>query len=39
LNLTVTLPTTGATIYVRLWTQMNGTTYFYNDYTYTEATQ
>jgi hypothetical protein len=33
---TVTLPTNGATIYVRLWTIFNGTTYFYNDYTYTE---
>jgi len=33
---TVTLPTNGATIYVRLWTVFNGTTYFYNDYTYTE---
>ena len=37
-SLTVTLPTTGATIYVRLWTQINGTTMLYNDYTYTEAT-
>ena len=37
-SLTVTLPTTGATIYVRLWTQINGSTYLYNDYTYTEAT-
>jgi hypothetical protein len=34
---TLTLPTTGATIYVRLWTQLNGSTYLYNDYTYTEA--
>jgi len=34
---TVTLPTNGATIYVRLWTIVNGTTYLYNDYTYTEA--
>ena len=33
---TVTLPTNGATIYVRLWTIFNGTTYFYNNYTYTE---
>jgi hypothetical protein len=32
----VNLPTTGATIYVRLWTQINGTTMLYNDYTYTE---
>ena len=37
-SLTVNLPTTGATIYVRLWTQINGTTMLYNDYTYTEAT-
>jgi hypothetical protein len=36
---TVTLPTNGAPIYVRLWTIFNGTTYFYNDYTYTEFTQ
>jgi len=36
---TVTLPTTGATIYVRLWTVFNGTTYLYNDYTYKEVTQ
>ncbi|HEV2323308.1 MAG TPA: chitobiase/beta-hexosaminidase C-terminal domain-containing protein [Terracidiphilus sp.] len=34
---TVNLPTTGATIYVRLWTQFNGSTLQYNDYTYTEA--
>jgi hypothetical protein len=34
---TVTLPTNGATIYVRLWTIFNGTTYFYNDYTYSAA--
>jgi hypothetical protein len=33
---TVTLPTNGATIYVRLWTVVNGTTFLYNDYTYTE---
>jgi subtilase family serine protease len=33
---TTTLPTDGATIYVRLWTVINGTTYLYNDYTYTE---
>ena len=36
---TVTLPTGGATIYVRLWTIYNGTTYVYNDYTYKEFTQ
>ncbi len=35
---TVNLPTNGATIYVRLWTVVNGATYLYNDYTYTEAT-
>jgi hypothetical protein len=35
----VTLPTSGATIYVRLWTVINGTTYLYNNYTYTEFTQ
>ncbi|HEV2326115.1 MAG TPA: hypothetical protein VGS10_19405, partial [Terracidiphilus sp.] len=35
---TVSLPTSGATIYVRLWTQFNGSTLQYNDYTYTEAT-
>jgi hypothetical protein len=34
---TVTLPTNGATIYVRLWTVFNGTTYLYNDYTYSAA--
>jgi len=34
---TVSLPTNGATIYVRLWTVLSGTTYLYNDYTYTEA--
>jgi DNA-binding beta-propeller fold protein YncE len=33
---TVTLPTNGTKIYVRLWTILNGTTYLYNDYTYTE---
>jgi kumamolisin len=33
---TVNLPTSGATIYVRLWTVINGGTYLYNDYTYTE---
>ena len=36
---TVTLPTNGATIYVRLWTIFNGTTYLYKDYTYTEFSQ
>ena len=36
---TVTLPTNGTPIYVRLWTIFNGTTYVYNDYTYTEFTQ
>jgi kumamolisin len=36
---TVNLPTNGATIYVRLWTVLNGTTWLYNDYTYTEFTQ
>ena len=34
---TVNLPTNGTTVYVRLWTVFNGTTYFYDDYTYTEA--
>jgi kumamolisin len=38
LSQTVTLPTTGATVYVRLFTQINGATTLYNDYTYTEAT-
>jgi len=33
---TVTLPTNGATIHVRLWTWINGTP-LDNDYTYTEA--
>jgi hypothetical protein len=33
----VNLPTNGSTIYVRLWTVFNGSTYLYNDYTYTEA--
>ena len=32
----VTLPTNGTTIYVRLWTFINGTP-LHNDYTYTEA--
>ncbi len=36
---TVTLPTNGATIYVRLQTVINGTTSLYNSYTYTEFTQ
>jgi streptogramin lyase len=36
---TVTLPTNGTTIYVRLWTVLNGTTFLYHDYTYTEFTQ
>jgi hypothetical protein len=35
----VSLPTNGTTIYVRLWTILNGTTYLSNDYTYTEFTQ
>jgi hypothetical protein len=34
---TVTLPTTGATIYVQLWTLINGATFLSNSYTYTEA--
>jgi hypothetical protein len=34
---TANLPTNGATIYVRLWTVFNGTTFVYNDYTYTAA--
>jgi Putative Ig domain len=34
---TTTLPTGGATIYIRLWTVINGTTYLYNDYSYTES--
>jgi hypothetical protein len=33
---TVTLPTNGTKIYVRLWTIFNGSTYLSNDYTYTE---
>ncbi len=33
----VSLPATGGTIYVRLWTQFNGTTWLYKDYSYTEA--
>jgi hypothetical protein len=35
----VNLPTNGTTIYVRLWTVLNGTTFLYNDYTYTEFSQ
>jgi hypothetical protein len=31
---TATVPTTGATIYVRLWTAINGKATVYNDYTY-----
>jgi hypothetical protein len=38
-SVTVTLPTNGTTIYVRLWTELSGPTYLYNDYTYTEFTQ
>jgi hypothetical protein len=38
-NTTVTLPTNGVKIYVRLWTVFNGTTWLYNDYTYTEFAQ
>ena len=34
---TVNLPTNGATIYVQLWTVINGTTLLSNIYTYTEA--
>ena len=36
-SVTVNLPTNGTAIYVRLWTILNGTTFLYNDYTYTEA--
>jgi kumamolisin len=36
---TVTLPTSGAAIYVELWTVINGTTLISNSYTYTEFTQ
>ena len=36
--MTVTLPTNGAPIYVRLWTWINGgAIQLLNDYTYTEA--
>jgi hypothetical protein len=38
-SVTANLPTNGTTIYVRLWTILNGSTYLYNDYTYTEFTQ
>jgi hypothetical protein len=38
-SVTVNLPTNGTTIYVRLWTELSGPTYLYNDYTYTEFTQ
>jgi len=34
-SLTVTLPTNGATLYVRLWSVINGV-FVYQDYTYTE---
>ena len=37
-SVTVNLPTNGATIYVRLWTSINNTTFLSNDYTYTEDT-
>ena len=36
---TVSLPANGATIYVRLWTVINGSTFLSNSYTYTAATQ
>ena len=35
-SITVTLPTNDATIYVRLWSVLNGTTFSYHDYTYSE---
>ncbi len=35
-SLTVTLPTDGAQLYVRLWTVINGV-FVYKDYTYTES--
>jgi len=35
----LTLPTNGTKIYVRLWTVINGSTFLYNDYTYTELSQ
>src|SRR5208282_3962971 len=36
---TVTLPTTGGTLYVELWTQFSGGSLLSNSYTYTEFTQ
>jgi Phosphoesterase family len=36
---TVTLPTNGATIYVRLWSVVNGRASLYGDYAYAEASQ
>lgn len=33
--MTVTLPTNGATLYVRLWSVINGV-FVYKDYTYTQ---
>ena len=36
-SVTATLPATGDTIYVRLWSDVNGN-FVYTDYTYTEAT-
>ena len=30
---TINLPTNGATVYVRLWTLINGSTFLYNNYT------
>ena len=38
-SVTVSLPTNGTKIYVRLWTELSGPTYLSNDYTYTEFTQ
>jgi len=38
-SLTVTLPTNGAAIYVRLWSVIDGKASQYSDYAYTEATQ
>ena len=32
---TVNLPINGATLYVRLWTVLNGSTFLSNDYSYT----
>ena len=37
-SVTVTLPTSGSTIYVQLWTVINNETLFSNSYTYTEYT-